>query len=81
LLTPTLKDANGAAGAASNAASTALFAATALANFYGGGMGGKLYKSYKFEATPTEAEYLAAVERNLFSLEDVLVAQLKAAAQ
>ncbi len=81
LLTPTLKDATGAAGTASNAASTALFTAVALANFAGGGMSGKLYKSYTFESSPPEADYVAAVDRNLSGLEDAWIAELKAAAE
>jgi len=81
LMSATLKDTGGAAGAASNVASSALFAGALLANMAGGGIGMKLYKSYKFEAEPPEADYLAAVDRNLAGVTDAMVAQLKAAAQ
>ena len=79
ILAPSLKDVNGAGGTTSNAVSSALFAGNILANMAGGGMGMKLYKSYRFEASPTEAEYLAAVDRNLSGAEDALLGQLKAA--
>lgn len=81
LMSPTLKDTGGAASTAGNAVSSAMFAGAILANMAGGGIGMKLYKSYKFEAEPPEVDYLAAVNRNLAGVEDAMVAQLKAAAQ
>lgn len=81
LMSATLKDTGGAASTAGNIASSALFAGAILANMAGGGIGMKLYKSYKFDAEPPEADYLAAVDRNLAGVEDAMVAQLKAAAQ
>ena len=81
LMSPTLKDTSGAANTAGNAVSSAMFAGAILANMAGGGIGMKLYKSYKFEAEPPEAGYLAAVDRNLSGVTDAMVAQLKAAAQ
>lgn len=81
LLSATLKDTSGAASTAGNVVSSALFAGAILANMAGGGIGMKLYKSYKFDAEPPEADYLAAVDRNLSGVEDAMVAQLKAAAQ
>ena len=80
LMTPTLKDASGAANTAGNVASTALFAGALLANMAGGGVGMKLYKSYRFEAQPAEPDYIAAVDRNLSGVEDAMVAQFQAAA-
>lgn len=79
VLAPSLKDVNGAGGTAGNALSSAMFAGNILANMAGGGMGMRLYKSYRFESSPTEAEYLAAVDRNLSGAEDALLGQLKAA--
>lgn len=79
VLNPTLKNATSGAGAAGNAASSALFAGMVLANMAGAGVGGKLYKSYRFEASPSEAEYLDAVDRNAGGVTDALVEQLKAA--
>jgi hypothetical protein len=81
LMSATLKDTGGAASTASNAVSSAMFAGAILANMAGGGIGMKLYKSYKFEAEPPEADYLAALDRNGGGVADAMVAQLKAAAQ
>lgn len=81
LMGPTLKDTGGAVSTASNVASSAMFAGAILANMAGGGIGMKLYKNYKFEAEPAEADYLAALDRNAAGVEDAMVAQLKAAAQ
>jgi hypothetical protein len=81
VLTPTLKNANGASGTAGNAVSSALFAGNILASMAGGGMGMKLYKNYKFVSTPTEGDYVAAVDRNLSGAQDAMVAQFTAAVQ
>ncbi len=81
VLGPTLKDASGVSNTAGNALSSAMFAGNLLANMAGGGIGMKLYKSYKFESSPAEADYIAAVDRNLSGFQDALLAQLKAAIQ
>lgn len=81
VLEPTLKNASGVSNTAGNVLSSAMFAGNILANMAGGGIGMKLYKSYKFESSPAEADYVAAVDRNLSGVEDAMLVQLKAAIQ
>ena len=79
VLAPTLKNASGVSSTAGNVLSSAMFAGNILANMAGGGIGMKLYKSYKFESSPAEADYVAAVDRNLSGVQDAMLAQLAAA--
>ncbi len=71
--------ADGAGGTASNLASKALFVGGVLGAMAGAGGGVGLHQSHRVECTPDPAAHLAALERNLTAVQDMMLARFQAA--